>query len=405
MKIKHALILLTVVSVVCDTLLLPFYPQFFAETFGQDDPRHVGMYIAACCITVMLAFPVWARVAKSVHELHLWVYTQIAAGILGIGCFFATSLPAFWVISQTMLVFKASYLLIYPFVMRLEEKDKHLGMVGLFSVLMHFGGIGGALLGGLTLQVFEPRDVYLIMAAGDALQVLVCLYLIKRHQVPAKREPGDVAPDPALPRRPRHPFGSLVYRLGLVTAVFYFSAFLIRPFFSLYWESISDLGGEILTGFVYSIPAWAALAGLWLNSRSTRATPRQRHIMSAFLLGVLGLFLQGTQQELIVLAGRCLFGWAMFQATVRLEVLLFNISTPESYATDFSKIHLFQNIGVLLSAFAGGAIVAAFGLQLPFVFACLGLLVTALLFYRLLPAEADGTGDAVAGSDLMAGRG
>ena len=45
-------------------------------------------------------------------------------------------------------------------------------MVGLFIVLMHFGGIGGALLGGFVLEVLAPRDVYLIMAAGDICQVI-----------------------------------------------------------------------------------------------------------------------------------------------------------------------------------------------------------------------------------------
>ena len=147
MSLKQALIFQTLVSVVADTMLLPFYPQFFAEEFGNTSPEHVGLYIAACCFTVMVALPLWAKVARRVNEFPLWVMTQLAAGTLAIAAWHADSLVGFWAITQAMLAFKASYLLIYPFVMRLEEKDRHLGVAGLFSVLIHFGAIGGALLG------------------------------------------------------------------------------------------------------------------------------------------------------------------------------------------------------------------------------------------------------------------
>ena len=184
MKLKHALIMLTLVSVVADTMLLPFYPQFFAQEFGNTSPEHVGFYIAACCFTVMVTLPLWAKVARQVNEFPLWVMTQIAAGTFAIAAYFSTSLVSFWVITQLMLVFKASYLLIYPLVMRLEEKDRHLGVASLFSVLIHFGAIGGAFLGGSLIEFAEPRSIFLIMAATDALQVVVCTFIIRAGAFP-----------------------------------------------------------------------------------------------------------------------------------------------------------------------------------------------------------------------------
>lgn len=68
MTLRQALIFQTLVSVVADTMLLPFYPQFFAEEFGNSSPEHVGFYIAACCFTVMIALPLWAKVARRVNE-------------------------------------------------------------------------------------------------------------------------------------------------------------------------------------------------------------------------------------------------------------------------------------------------------------------------------------------------
>ncbi len=176
MKLRTALILLTIVSVTADTMILPFYPQFFSQAFGIDSLAHVGYYLAACCITVMLTFPLWAKVARHVHELPLWVITQTLAGLLGIACYFTTSLWQFWLLSQLMLCLKASYLLIYPYVLRLEERDSYLGLVGLIAVLMQLGGILGAVMGGFLLEQFSPRSLYLWMAASDALQVLVWLF-------------------------------------------------------------------------------------------------------------------------------------------------------------------------------------------------------------------------------------
>lgn len=419
MSLKTCLILLTIVSVIADTMLLPFYPQFFQQAFDQSSPEHVGYYIAACCFTVMCAFPLWAKVAKHIHELHLWVYTQIIAGALGIACYMSTSLVEFWLLSQTMLVFKASYLLIYPFVMRLEDKDKHLGMVGLFSVLMHFGGISGALLGGVVLQYFDPRDIYLIMAASDGLQVMVCLYLIMRLNIAFKPESIELSNSQSsnskLPDSTNEDkeiadedlLGSdltsleiddtssinhikdFVFKLGLITALFYFSAFLIRPFFTLYWQSITSidsLNSEIITGFVYSLPGWIAVIGLWLNHKaqsneSAVKLSSFQIIVNAMLLGTLGLLVQGSEQAWLIILGRCIYGWAMFQATVRLEVMLFEVSTPDRYATDFSKMHFMQNLGVIAASFSVGSIVANASYSWTFYIASLGFVTTLGIFY------------------------
>lgn len=395
MSLKTSLIVLTIVSVIADTMLLPFYPQFFQQAFQYDSAQHVGFYIAACCFTVMTAFPLWAKVARRVHELHLWVVTQIIAACLGIACYFSTSLIEFWILSQLMLVFKASYLLIYPFVMRLEEKDKHLGMVGLFSVLMHFGGIGGALLGGTVLQYFNPRDVYLMMAGSDLLQVMVCTYLVVSLNIHWKPE---AVSHPSVSdltdsgsdligqgqQAQRQKIKRFVFRLGLVTALFYFSAFLIRPFFTRYWQSFSDgfAASDLVTGLVYSLPGWIALIGLWVNQKFSSDKSSASLLFNALLLGIVGLLIQSAAQDWVVILGRCVFSWAMFQATVRLEVLLFEISEPQYYGDDFSRMHFMQNLGVISASFAVGSLVTYLSYPWTFYLAAGGFLVTSAVFYH-----------------------
>lgn len=375
-SLKFSLIVLTLVSVIADSMLLPFYPQFFAQAFDNHSTQLVGYYIAASCLTVIVSFPVWAKIAKRVNELHLWVGTQIIAAALGLACYYSSSLLQFWLLSQLMLMFKASYLLIYPFVIRLEEKDKHMNMVSLFSVLMHFGAIGGALLGGVILQMFSAKDAYLVMPISDAIQVVVCLFIIAKLRVPFWAEIPSVETSSFI--SPEHK--KFIANLGIVSMLFYFSVFLITPFFSRYWELISDFNSEIISGVVYSIPGWIALIGLWVNSRAQASENHKLHIVSAMLIGIVGLIIQGAPQEWLVIVGRGVFGWGLFQVTVRLEVFLFANSAPENYARDFSRLYLFQNIGVIAASFVAGYIVQSHPLASLFFVAAFGLSSSLIYF-------------------------
>ena len=389
--LRNGLILLTLVSVVADSMLLPFYPQFFSQEFNQHSPQHTGYYIAACCFTVMVAFPVWARIAKKVNELHLWVYTQIISGILGVSCFYVESLLWFWVLSQAMLIFKASYLLIYPFVMRLEEHERHLGVASLFSVLMHFGAIGGAILGGFFLEYNNPRSVYILMAATDVLQVVICLLLIYIRKVPlfqcvdmpTAEESSCINEAPQQVPETLENGRRFLLSLGIISALFYFSTFLIRPFFSTYWQSVSESNNAVNAAFIYSLPAWVALLGLWFNHRRQGEVNHYRIILTSLCFAVIGVGLQSIEQVTSIIVGRCLFGWALFQITVRLEVVMFEFAHKDNYAVDFSKIYIFQNIGVLAASFGVGSLISWGALQMPFWVSLAGFLMTIVIFYIL----------------------
>jgi predicted MFS family arabinose efflux permease len=383
-KLRTALILLTIVSVTADTMILPFYPQFFSQAFGIDSLAHVGYYLAACCLTVMLTFPLWAKVARHVHELPLWVITQTLAGLLGIACYFTTSLWQFWLLSQLMLCLKASYLLIYPYVLRLEERDSHLGLVGLFAVLMQLGGILGAVIGGFLLEQFSPRSLYLWMAASDALQVLVCGYLMWRLRQ-GWRTDAHAGPSKSRGWTPH------VLRLGLLAMVFYASAFFIRPFFTPFWQELnagSWLASVSVSGWIFALPGWVALLGLWVNHKRPGSDDHGQVLLLAMLYGMVGLWLQASADTALVLIGRLMYAWALFQITVRLELWLFAHSEPEFYGQDFSKLHLMQNVGVIAASLSVGHWVSAWGTASTFLLASIGLFMCALALLWWRPSQA-----------------
>lgn len=380
-SLRNFLIGMTMVAVVSDYLLHPFYPEFFEARFGVTNPKVVGYYFAAICFMVMIAFPFWAYVSKRVAELRILIYTQFVAGILALYCFYTTSLQAFWIASLTMICFKGSYLLVYPFILRIIKPEAHTHTIGILSVVVHLGGILGAVVGGLVVDLVNPAYIFLVMAAGDFIQMGMSMYLLKsdRFNIELPTPDGDEDTPKNTPLVPK----GFVLKIGLITLVLYFADFIIRPFFARYWEALSGNSSQLLSGFMYAIPGFVAVFALWWSRKhASEGGNDYQRIAMALVLGMVGMLLQVAPWVPVMVLGRVLYGWAIFQGMVRFDALLFQLSTPESYAVDYSKIHFFQNLGVLLASFSVGIIVDSQGLQMPFWVALAGFAVS-LIFYAL----------------------
>lgn len=378
MSPKLFLLLMTLTAVIDDSLLHPFFPQYFAQVFGVHDPRHVGYYIGACSLTVLLCFPLWAALAKRVRLLPLLLVTQALSALFSLVCYATHSLAPFWLASLAMLVFKASYLLVYPHVMRLSAPREHLSTISLLAFVVYFGNVLSAAVSGAILEWLDARSLFAVMALGDLVQIALCCYALPQPQFRAAPPPPSEVP--AIPAR-------VLCKLGGVMLVLYFSAYLSEPFFSVYWETLSARDNKLLSGMVFAIPAFAALLALYVNSRENGADGGRFRTVLAIALAVAGLCLQLTREPWIVLTGRFVYGWALFQSMVRLDAVLFKLSTPERYALDFSLVNSFQGLGVLLAGTIAGSLVRAFGVELPFIVAAAGFMLGLLLCTALLSDE------------------
>ena len=391
MNLRVLIITMTVLAVISDAILIPFYPQFFSARYGVESPVHVGAYVAAISIAVMCTLPFWARVARRVEPVHLLVYTQFAAGSFSLLSDRAPTVEVYWVLSMLMFMCKSSYLLMYPYLMRLTPKDQHAATIGVLSVVVHFGAIFGAVVGGFVLQTWGPRASILAMAAGDYFQMLVCLYLILSGQF-VRVNTGEHARTKVAQA---HPAGLLarlpILKLALVMLMFDFSAYLIRPFFALYWQATTGNDSELVSGMAFAIPGVVAIVALrlqaWIRARGGHLPD---HTLGNLLLGAVGLLLHAASDPMLIVLGRVLYGWAFFQIIVKLEVNLFRLSTPQRYANDYAITNFFQNMGVLLSSFAAGAIVKHHGLHVPFLLAAAGFVLTALLDRLILKVPSAG---------------
>lgn len=389
MSPKLFLLLMTATAVASDSLLHPFYPQYFAEVLSVSDPMHVGLYIAACSLTALIAFPIWALCARHVSVLYLLIITQVATGALSLACWRVQSVGWFWSLSLLMIVFKASYLLIYPFVMTLEPRERHVSTIGLLAFVVHFGNIVAALISGAVFEWLEPRRLFLVMAGGDAVQTLLAVVMLKSVRPPVESPPG-TAPEPLqeqvqseLPTAPKH----FVLKLGVVMFGMYFSAYLPEPFFSAYWEGTSALDNRVLSGVVFAAPALAALLGLYLDGKRRRQANPYAGIAPAVAVGIGSVWLMASGIPLVVLAGRCLYGWALFQSMVRLDALLFRVAATNEYAVEFSKFNVFQGLGVLSASMVAGSAASSFGLGATFALSAAGFAAALVMYAGMFKSE------------------
>ncbi len=374
MNPKLFLIAMTAIAVLSDAMLHPFYPQYFATVFGIGDPRIITSYIATCSGTVLLAFPVWAVLSRRVRVLHLLIATQVATAVLCLVCGNAESLEWFWGASLLMMVFKASYLLVYPYALTLQNEEQHLTTISLLAFVVHSGSVIAAVVSGAVFEWLDPRWIFVLMAVSDALQTLLCCVMLRAPK--QGEQPATEGDESKRPVRPRFFAG----KLGLVMLVVYFAAYVTEPYFATYWEGGTESDNQLLTGAVFGIGALMALMGLVFNTRRGTEQNAYAGIIPAGCLAVVGLLLQWVGGAVPILVGRALEGWALFQALVRLDALFFETHPPSSYAVGFSVVNTFQGLGVLVASLGVGSLVTATSVRATFLLAAVALIAVIALY-------------------------
>lgn len=379
MILRIAILIMSACGVISDSILIAFYPQFFEMRYGLTSPVHVGAYIAAISIAVMCALPFWARLTRHIETLHLLWITQFLAGSLAIASAYAPTVQMYWLLTMLMFVLKASYLLLFPYLMREEKPENHGLVIGMLSVVIHIGAIFGASVGGSALEHLGAVASMYMMSAGDFVQMGICLFLIVSHNTAKTSNKKTRMEKPETLIRPAGAWIALAKLSGLML-LFDMSAYLVRPFFSVYWESIYPSGNQTVTGIIFAIPGMVAIVGLIINKSFLKNNFRNLdHAAMNLFIGATGLLLQASSSPLLVIIGRCFYGWSLFQIVVKLEVTLFRISHPSFYDRDFAVTNFFQNLGVLLASFAAGYIVSWVGVPMSFALAAAGFILTAIV--------------------------
>ncbi|MBD8687364.1 MFS transporter [Rhizobium skierniewicense] len=383
--LRPALLAMTAIAVVSDTMLLPYYPQLFAARFSISSSFTVGAYLASISLAVMLAFPVWVAIAKRRDTIAVLIWTQLAAAGFSLACYVAADIASFWVSSIVMVCFKASYLLMYPYVIAMQPVEKHATTIGALAVIVHFGGIIGAVSGGHVVGSYGYAIPYVIMGLGDVIQAAICAVLLKTASVARARkssredDKGIIAVTP----EERKNFASLL----AVMFFFYFGFYLSMPFMTVWWQSVARNTSPDITGFVYAIPGIVAVAilahGFW---RAGTAQVWRRN-EAGLVLTSAGLAIQAVPDQICIIIGRIIYGIGLYRVTIGLDALFFERAQKAHYASGFSLLNIARNSGVMLAALVSGMLTQRFGEGLSFAVAALVVLATLLLYRATLRAH------------------
>jgi predicted MFS family arabinose efflux permease len=308
----------------------------------------------------------------------LLMATQAGTCVFSLLCSVTMDLAVFWSLSLVAMVFKASYLLIYPYALSEEEKSGHLGTISLLAFVVYFGSVLSSFVSGAVLEYLNARSLFLLMAAGDVVQIALCWWWVKLQRGVV----GDAerTRETRTQASARDEVASLP-KWGALMLVLYFSAYVTEPFFSSYWESIRGEANRLLSGAVFAVPAVAALAGVWVNSRLRGEGGGQVALVRDASLGVLGLGLQASGLPLVVLVGRLVYGWALFQVMVRLDHVVFQGAQRTDYASVFARMNTFQGAGVLLASLAASRLIESVSPVAVFVVSAVGFSAGTLVLW------------------------
>ncbi len=373
------LILMTALAVISDAVLMPFYPLFFEERFAIVDSTIVGIYMSAFCVVVMLTFPLWVKASKKINEIPLLLIGQLCATALAILCVYTTSLIAFWILSLLMFACKASYLLIYPLIMRLDTPVSQEKTIGILSVIVHLGFILGALIGGFLLSHQDANTIYWSIALADFIQFILCVIIFIKFYPIATIDTLAASNNQTVP-------AYFLLKIGFLMAIFYFGASVASPFFVSYWLSFSALKHAAIAGIVYAIPGLVALIILWrIKARSFNWIKNLQSLIPILAVGITGWLIQTRADEMSIIIGRVLLGICLYYSVVRLDLVVFQVSKPEDYGSAFSSIYIFQNIGAIAAFYSAGLLVSAQQWYWPFIVAAIAFLICLMMIRIILP--------------------
>ncbi|MDR6553497.1 MFS transporter [Paenibacillus qinlingensis] len=362
-----------------EVLLSPYYPQFFHQVFGIEDYSYTGLYLFVCRLTVVLCSPLWGWLTRKWEAKRLLLIGQAGTALSTALLAQADSATEFLILTICLLIFKSSYMLIYPIIMELSDNGAQAGSAAKFHAVHHTAVLIAALAGAHMLQMEHPLTLFYGAAAADVIQLCVCVVVLWGWNSAAKKDDRrESGGSKGLLRNLLH--DRTIVMLGLLFLTLTIANQVVRPFFTPYVEKDFGLSIE-LAGLLFLLPHVCALILLPF----LRSLAKPGRLPVAYMVGVgamaIGLISQGMTESIGgLIAGRILYGMFLAITMAVLDVILFGRQQGASAAIAFSVMVSFQTAGELLSPLISSFLSIQVGLNAPLLAAALLCLVNGLLF-------------------------
>jgi len=346
--------------VATETLLSPFYPQFFRKVFGIQDWEYTGRYIFFCRLTVLVCAPLWGFAARHVQIRHLLFVGQMSAGLVTVRLADAATASEFLVLSILLVAVKSSYLLLYPLLVQLVGQEQSPALAARYQGVFHGAIIVSTLLGAWMVALAAPLQVFYFMAAAEFLQFILCASVLKgvqtspqsRISAPLLQSPGGTA---------------VIAAFGLVLVTFHLAVNVVRPYFTAYLMASPAPALSLTTsGVVFLIPSLMALVAMPFIRVLCIEQRLSLVYQSATALAAVGLFLQTWADNIVLLiASRMLYGFVIVMGQAALDVRLFMGSHQQNIPAAYTWAASAQSVALLCAPLLATSVVDMSGLAAP----------------------------------------
>ncbi|WP_162144214.1 MFS transporter [Sporocytophaga myxococcoides] len=374
-KVNNRILLIAFLAALAESLPAPFYPRIFKDTFGIIDPAYTGAYLCILRLTFILSYPLWAWVSKKTDIFRLLCLTQLTAGMTSIYCGLTKDLTEFYACSILMVLFKSSYLLMYPYL--ISKSENKTSTVAKLGILVQLSMIVSAIASAFIIDKISIQYLFIIIGLFDFIQMAISLRLIgikKSFQLQSHSE--SMAFDQI----------KLLW-ICMITFLFYLSSTLIRPFYTEFIiDRYAPVANYAWSAVLFIIPSLSALFLLPLAGRST-IIKNTTFICGVILIISIVLLLQAYVNSLISeIIFRSLYGISIFLIFVHLDISFFETTSGKDSAKAYSLMHITQNIAYMTAPLLAGFLVGRDGYTAPFemasICAMLSLPVVLMLHFK-----------------------
>ncbi|MDY6896870.1 MAG: MFS transporter [Cyanobacteriota bacterium] len=379
--VSFTLFLCVFLAVFNEVLLSPFYPQFFRKVFGVEDLTYTGYYIFVCRLTVVLCAPIWGILSRNIEVKYLLYIGQAGAAIMTALMGTSNSAAQFLVYTIILLLFKSSYLLVYPLIIQLAGEAKRPTVAGVYQAVFHGAIVAGTIAGAGMVNFQSPLKLFFLIAIADVFQLIICIYVLQNVST-RRQDKQNIENAPAI----KNQLGFIV-AIGMVILSFQLANNLVRPYFTEYvttnFVNINLLNSSLL----FLIPSIMAIAALPYIRKACKPNKLPSIYKVGICLLVTSLFFQGWTQNIVVLIlARVVYGFCLAVTQAALELQLFNSSAANRLHFNYSLAISFANVGHLTAPLMASWLVNTYSLSVPFIAAgvigCVNLIFAKVAVFR-----------------------
>jgi len=305
----------------------------------------------------MAAYPVWAMISKRYALRDILVCTQGIAGLICIACAYSTDYTFFLVLSLLMFFFKASYLLIYPHMIR--NSSSRYKEISLLGVILNVGMINAAFASSLWIDLFQIQYLFLVIAAFDFLQMICSYYFLKTDRLNISSEKVE--------RTAQNIDGSLLIRIGVLTLFLYLLSTTLRPFYTEFILNQKAYTYSILqAGCLFILPSFSVII-FYFIFRKGNAAASNTTLMLVTALFIATIYVQQYEMPFILTClVRVAYGFLLFYLCVYLDMIFFASVENVHASVWYGLMHGIQNIAYLAAPLYTGYQIELHGLGAQF---------------------------------------